>query len=185
MPAPHLDLRLYALVDPERAGGHGLPELAWNVAAGGATLVQLRDKHGATRAMVEEARAIRENLVPMRVPFLINDRVDVALAAEADGVHVGQNDMAVEAAPRLLGAGAIIGVSIKTVEQAEAAPIALLDYAAIGGVYATTSKDNPDPPVGVEGLARIAQVLRRRRPELPICAIAGIEASNAAATIKT
>src|SRR5437870_9808168 len=84
MPAPQVDLRLYALVDPERAGGHGLPELAWNVAAGGATLVQLRDKQGATRAMVEEARAIRENLVPMRVPFLINDRVDVALAAEAD-----------------------------------------------------------------------------------------------------
>jgi len=184
MPAPQVDLRLYALVDPERAGGHGLPELAWNVAAGGATLVQLRDKHGATRAMVEEARAIRENLVPMRVPFLINDRVDVALAADADGVHVGQDDMAVEDARRLLGPGAIIGLSIKTVEQAEAAPVDLLDYAAIGGVYVTTSKDNPDPPVGVEGLARIAQVLRRRRAELPLCAIAGIDASNAAATIK-
>src|SRR4030095_484360 len=186
MPAPQVDLRLYALVDPERAGGHGLPELAWNVAPGGATLVQLRDKHGATRAMVEEARAIRENLVPMRVPFLINDRVDVALAAdaEADGVNVGQDDMAVEDARRLLGPGAIIGLSIKTVEQAEAAPVDLLDYAAIGGVYVTTSKDNPDAPVGVDGLARIAQVLRRRRAELPICAIAGIDASNAAATIK-
>src|SRR5215813_13143969 len=180
MPAPQVDLRLYALVDPERAGGHGLPELAWHVAAGGATLVQLRDKHGATRAMIEEARAIRENLVPI----LINDRVDVALAAEADGVHVGQDDMAVEDARRLLGPGAIIGLSIKTVEQAEAAPVDLLDYAAIGGVYVTTSKDNPDPPVGVEGLARIAQVLRARRAELPICAIAGIDASNAAATIK-
>jgi thiamine-phosphate pyrophosphorylase len=184
MAAPQVDLRVYALVDPERAGGHGLPELAWHVAAGGATIVQLRDKHGSTRAMVEEARAIRENLVPMRVPFLINDRVDVALAAEADGVHVGQDDMAVEDARRLLGPGAIIGLSIKTVEQAEAAPVDLLDYAAIGGVYVTTSKDNPDPPVGVDGLTRIAQVLRRRHPELPICAIAGIDASNAAATIK-
>ncbi len=105
----------------------------------------------STRAMVEEARAIRENLVAMRVPFLINDRVDVALAADADGVHVGQDDMAVEDARRLLGPGAIIGLSIKTVEQAEAAPIDLLDYAAIGGVYVTTSKDNPDPPVGVDG----------------------------------
>ena len=184
MAAPQVDLRVYALVDPERAGGHGLPELAWHVAAGGATLVQLRDKHGSTRAMVAEARAIRENLVAMRVPFLINDRVDVALAADADGVHVGQDDMAVEDARRLLGPGAIIGLSIKSVEQAEAAPVDLLDYAAIGGVYATTSKDNPDPPVGVAGLTRIAQVLRRRRPELPICAIAGIDASNAAATIK-
>ncbi len=128
MAAPQVDLRVYALIDPERAGGHGLPELAWHVAAGGATLVQLRDKHGSTRAMVEEARAIRENLAAMRVPFLINDRVDVALAADADGVHVGQDDMAVEDARRLLGPGAIIGLSIKTVEQAETAPVDLLDY---------------------------------------------------------
>jgi thiamine-phosphate pyrophosphorylase len=91
--------------------------------------------------------------------------------------------MAVEDARRLLGPGAIIGLSIKTVEQAELAPVDLLDYAAIGGVYVTTSKDNPGPPVGVDGLARIAQVLRRRRVELPICAIAGIDANNAAATI--
>ena len=79
-----VDVRLYALVDPAVAGGHGLPELAWLVAAGGATLVQLRDKHRSTRAMVEEARAIKENLAPMRVPLVINDRLDVALAAEAD-----------------------------------------------------------------------------------------------------
>src|SRR5258708_23372032 len=81
--AGKVDLRLYALVDPERAGGHELPELSWLVAAGGATLVQLRDKHGDTRAMVNEARATRENLAPMKVPLLINDPVDVALAAGA------------------------------------------------------------------------------------------------------
>src|SRR6185436_11594762 len=109
MARPKLDLRLYALVDPEHSGGHGLAELAWLVAAGGATLVQLRDKHGSTRTMVEEARAIRENLAPMRVPLLINDRVDVALAAGADGVHVGQSDMAVADARRLLGPDSIIG----------------------------------------------------------------------------
>jgi thiamine-phosphate pyrophosphorylase len=184
MTARKVDLRLYALVDPDRAGGHTLPELSWLLAAGGATLVQLRDKHGDTRTMVEEARAIRENLAPMRVPLLINDRVDVALAANADGVHVGQSDMAVADARRLLGPGAIIGLSIKTPAQAEAAPVELLDYAAIGGVYATTSKDNPDPPIGVDGLARIAAIFRRRRPDLPICAIAGIDATNAAATVK-
>jgi thiamine-phosphate pyrophosphorylase len=178
------DLRLYALVDPERAGGRDLAELAWLLARGGATLVQLRDKHGSTQSQVETARAIRSRLAPLGVPFLVNDRADVAFAAGADGVHLGQDDMAVEDARRLLGPGAIIGLSIKSLEQAEAAPVDLLDYAAIGGVYATTSKDNPDPPVGVDGLARIAQVLRRRRPELPICAIAGIDASNAAATIQ-
>src|SRR5258706_250471 len=116
------DLRLYALVDPERAGGHELPELSWLVAAGGATLVQLRDKHGDTRAMVNEARAIRENLAPMKVPLLINDRVDVALAAGADGVHVGQDDMAGRGGPRGVRAAGVTRASIKNPGEAPGPP---------------------------------------------------------------
>jgi thiamine-phosphate pyrophosphorylase len=180
---PNFDVRLYALVDPARAGGHSLGELARLFADGGATLVQLRDKHSDTRAMVEEARAIKAVLAPFRVPLIVNDRVDVALAAGADGVHVGQDDMAVEDARRLLGPGAIIGLSIKTPAQAEAAPVDLLDYVGIGGVFATTSKDNPNPPIGVAGFARIAEVFRRRAPKLPLCAIAGIDATNAGAAV--
>lgn len=178
-----VDLRLYALVDPERASGRALPELARLVAQGGATLVQLRDKHGDTRSMVESARAIQAALAPFGVPLLINDRIDVALAAGAAGVHVGQDDMAAADARRLLGRDAIIGLSVKTIAQAEAAPVELLDYAAIGGVYATSSKDNPDPPIGAAGLARIAGVFRGRAPDFPLCGIAGIDASNAAETI--
>jgi thiamine-phosphate pyrophosphorylase len=178
-----VDLRVYALVDPERAGGHMLPDLAAMLASGGSTLFQLRDKHGATRVLVEEARAIKQKLKGHGTPLLINDRVDVALAAGADGVHVGQDDMSVEDARRLLGPDAIIGLSIKTVAQAEAAPVHLLSYAAIGGVYATTSKDNPDPPIGIAGLGRIVDVFRRRAPNLPLCAIAGIDLTNAGATI--
>jgi thiamine-phosphate pyrophosphorylase len=178
-----VDLCLYALVDPERAGGRDLAELARLVAQGGATLVQLRDKRGDTRAMVESARAIKAALAPFGVPLLINDRVDVALAAGADGAHVGQDDMAVADARRLLGRDAIVGLSVKTTAQAEAAPIDLLDYVGIGGVFATTSKDNPDPPIGPAGLARIAAVFRRRAPHFPLCGIAGIDASNAAAAI--
>jgi thiamine-phosphate pyrophosphorylase len=178
-----IDLRLYALVDPERAGGRALHELARLVAQGGATLVQLRDKHGDTRSMVECARAIRAALATFDVPLLINDRIDVALAAGAAGVHVGQDDMAAADARRLLGRDAIIGLSVKTVAQAEAAPLELLDYAGIGGVFATSSKDNPDPPIGAAGLARIAGVFRRRAPDFPLCGIAGIDASNAAETI--
>jgi thiamine-phosphate pyrophosphorylase len=178
-----VDLRLYALVDPERAGGRDLAVLARLVALGGATLVQLRDKHSDTRRMVARARAIKAELAPLNVPLLINDRIDVALAAGADGAHVGQDDMAVEDARRLLGADAIIGLSVKTVEQAEAAPLDLLDYAGIGGVFATSSKDNPSPPIGPDGLARIVGVLRRRAPQFPLCAIAGIDASNAGETI--
>jgi thiamine-phosphate pyrophosphorylase len=180
-----LDLRLYALVDPERANGLALDDLARRVAEGGATLVQLRDKYGDTRRLVDEARAIKAALRFARVPLLINDRVDVALAVEADGVHVGQDDMAVEDARRLLGRTAIIGLSIKSAAQAEAAPTDLLDYVAIGGVFATTSKDNPDPPVGTAGLRAISAVIRARAPKLPICAIAGIDRGNAAEVIAT
>src|SRR5712691_2239044 len=143
-----VDLRLYALVDPEHAGGRELVELARLVAQGGATLVQLRDKRSDTRAMVERARDIKAALAPFNVPLLINDRVDVALASGADGVHVGQDDMTVADARRLLGRDAIIGLSIKTVEQAEAAAVELIDYAGVGGVFATSSKDNPKPPIG-------------------------------------
>src|SRR6266850_1960743 len=178
-----VDVRLYALVDPARAGGHALAGLARLLAAGGATLVQLRDKHSETRALVETARAVKSALAPARIPLIINDRVDVALAAGADGVHVGQDDMAVADARRLLGPGAIIGLSIKTPAQAEAAPVDRLDYVGIGGVYATTSKDNPDPPIGVAGLARIGEIFRRRAPKLPLCAIAGIDARNAGAAV--
>jgi thiamine-phosphate pyrophosphorylase len=178
-----VDLRLYALVDPEHALGRDPAVLARLVAQGGATLVQLRDKHGDTRVMLARARAIKAVLAPLNVPLLINDRIDVALAAGADGAHVGQDDMPVEHARRLLGADAIIGLSVKTVEQAEAAPIDVIDYAAIGGVFATSSKDNPNAPIGPAGLARIVGVLRARAPDLPLCAIAGIDAGNAGEAI--
>ncbi len=178
-----VDLRLYALVDPERADGRDLAELAALLAAGGATLLQLRDKRSETRVLVERARAIKAALVRFHVPLVVNDRVDVALAAGADGVHVGQDDMAVKDARRLLGPDAIIGLSIKTVAQAEAAPVERLDYVGIGGVFATASKNNPDPPIGAAGLQRIAGVFRRRAPALPLCAIAGIDHGNAGGTI--
>jgi thiamine-phosphate pyrophosphorylase len=177
-----VDLRLYALVDPAVAGGRTLPDLAGLIAPA-TTLVQLRDKHGSTRAMIEEARALEEVLAPKGIPLLINDRVDVALAAQADGVHVGQDDMPVADARLLLGRNAIIGLSVKTLAQAQAAPLELLDYVAIGGVYATTSKDNTAAPIGIDGLRTIVQAIRTRKPGFPICAIAGITDANAADVI--
>ncbi|HWP26685.1 MAG TPA: thiamine phosphate synthase [Xanthobacteraceae bacterium] len=176
-----VDLRLYAIVDPETSGGHDLAELARRVVAGGATLVQLRDKKSDTRTMVARARAIKAALGA--VPLLINDRVDVALAAGCAGVHVGQEDMAVEDARRLLGRDAIIGLSIKTPAQAASAPLDLIDYAGIGGVYGTTSKANTAKPIGPEGLRRIVEALHRRRPGFPTCGIAGINETNAAEVI--
>ena len=182
-----VDLRLNAIVDPERSGGHNLADLARLCAEGGATLVQLRDKVSETRTMVEEARLIRRALAPFAVPLVVNDRVDVALAAGAEGVHLGQDDMAVEDARRLLGPSAIIGLSVKNVSEAEAAPVALIDYVGSGGVYATLSKQQKNAPIGPEGLKRIITALHSRaqkeKKELPVCGIAGIDAGNAAAVI--
>jgi thiamine-phosphate pyrophosphorylase len=178
-----VDLRLNAIVDPERAGGHQLADLARQCARGGATLVQLRDKLSATRAMIEEARAIKKALADSGVPFVVNDRVDVAMAADADGVHLGQDDMAVEDARQLLGPDAIVGLSIKSVAEAEAAPLALIDYVGSGGVYVTASKQQNNPPIGPAGLARIIAALRCRASDLPVCGIAGIDANNAGEVI--
>ena len=179
-----VDVRLNAIVDPERANGRPLVDLTRMVVAGGATLIQLRDKHGATRQMIEEARAIKAALAGSGVALVVNDRVDVAQIAGADGVHVGQEDMRVEDARWLLGPNAIIGLSVKTVALANAAPLEHLDYVGVGGVYATTSKDNPDKPIGVDGLREIVAAFRARKHSLPICGIAGIEAGNAAAVIE-
>jgi len=182
-----LDLRLNAIVDPQNAGGHDVADLARLCAEGGATLVQLRDKVSETGAMVEAARAIKAALAPYAVPLVVNDRIDVALAAGAAGAHVGPDDMAVADARRLLGPHAIIGLSIKSIAEAEAAPIGLIDYVGSGGVYRTLSKQQKNAPIGPEGLARIVAVLRRRaqeqQKELPLCGIAGVDASNAAAVI--
>jgi len=177
-----MDLRLYALVDPAVAGGRSLTDFA-RLIAGSATLVQLRDKHGGTRAMIDEARALRSVLKPAGVPLLINDRVDVALAAGADGVHVGQDDMSAADARRLLGRDAIIGLSLSSLQHAQEAPLELIDYVGIGAVYPTGSKDDASAPIGVAGLRDIVRAVRVRKPGFPVCAISGINAGNAVDTI--
>jgi thiamine-phosphate pyrophosphorylase len=182
-----VDLRLNAIVDPERSGGRTLAELARLCAEGGATLVQLRDKQSETRAMIAQARAIKAALAAFHVPLVVNDRVDVALAAHADGVHLGQDDMAPEDARCLLGPAAIIGLSVKSEREALQAPVELIDYVGCGGVYATTSKQQNNPPIGPAGLSRIIAVLHRRATErlmeMPVCGIAGIDADNAGEVI--
>jgi thiamine-phosphate diphosphorylase len=178
-----VDLRLYGIVDPMRALGRDLVPLARAAVAGGCTLIQYRDKHADTRAFVERARALTAALEGTRVPLLINDRVDVALAAEADGVHVGQDDMHAADARHLLGSRAIIGVTIKTPAQADELYRLPVDYACIGGIFATESKLNPEPPVGLEGFSRIAFRARLAGGQIPVGAIAGIDQTNAASVI--
>jgi thiamine-phosphate pyrophosphorylase len=179
------DLRLNAILDPQRAGGHALADLARHVVAGGATLLQLRDKAGSTRRLVEEARAIKAAVADSGVPLVVNDRADVALAAGADGVHVGWDDMDARDARRLLGPEALIGLSINSPERARSGPLDAVNYVGIGGVFATLSKDNPNKPIGVDGLAALIAIVRERRPGLPVVAIAGIDSTNAGEVMMT
>ena len=177
-----IDIRLYAILDPARTKGRDLPALAREAARGGATVLQYRDKHASTRELVENARAIRAALEGSGVPFLVNDRVDVALASGADGVHVGQDDMAATDARALLGPDRIVGLTIKTADHAAAAPLDALDYVCIGGVFETASKENPHA-IGLDGWRAVAAHFRARAPELPVGAIAGIDGTNAADVI--
>ena len=184
--ARSVDLRLYGLLDVGVSGSDGavLGRLGAEAVAGGCTLLQYREKTiDDCRAALARLRAIQE-AVGGRAPLLVNDRVDLALAAGADGVHLGQSDMHPAEARRLLGPQAIIGLTVKTAAQADELYRLPIDYACIGGVFATSSKDNPDPPVGLDGLTRILFRARLARGQsLPVGAIAGIGLDNVADVI--
>lgn len=180
---PKLDLGLYAVLDPGHTAGRDPVALARAAAKGGITLLQLRDKTSGTRDLVALARAVKAVLAPFAVPLLVNDRVDVALAAGAAGCHVGLTDMAPDDARRLLGHHAILGITIHHAHEAAAVPASLADYAGLGPVYATRSKDPGDPPLGPGGLARLISAVHRHHAGLPTVGIAGITAENAAAVI--
>jgi len=169
-----IDYRLNAIVDASLADIASLPELAVIAAQHGATIIQYRDKTASTRQMIERAKGIVDALKGTGVPLVINDRVDVVMATGADGVHLGADDMDAETARRLLGPDAIIGLTVKSMEDARRVAQAPADYACIGGVFETTSKNNPDMPVGLAGLKELRTYLRDERPELPVGAIAGI-----------
>ncbi len=182
---PKLDLRLYAILDPTLLpAGRDPLEAAEAAVRGGVTVLQLRDKRGHTRAMVTLARALRGRLQPFGVPLIVNDRVDVALAAEAAGVHLGREDMEPHDARRLLGPERIVGVTVHRFDEADTVDPEVADYAGVGPVHPTKSKDPGDPPLGPEGLARLLARLRARIPGFPCVAIAGITAENAAAVIE-
>ncbi len=177
------DISLYGIIDPEHCLDRNYRELVQTAVDNGVTLIQYRDKVNDTRTMIIDVGAIMDALEGTDVPVIVNDRVDVAMAAGAAGVHLGQSDMAAEDARRLMGEEAIIGVSVKTLEDAETAPVQIVDYAFVGGVHATTSKDNPTA-IGVEGWKQRAESLRRERPGLPAGAIAGFNVKNVGEIIK-
>ena len=154
-------------------------ELAELAIAGGADTIQFRQKEGSTRQMIRVAEQMQDLCKRAGVAFIINDRVDVAIASHADGVHLGQDDFPIPLARRLLGEGVIIGGSAGNVEEARKCLLEGADYIGFGPVYPTTSKDDAGPAAGLDLLKKIVGAVA-----LPIIAIGGITAENAPPVIK-
>ncbi|HOW57887.1 MAG TPA: thiamine phosphate synthase, partial [Smithellaceae bacterium] len=146
---------LYLVTDRELCGNKSLTDVVIQAVNGGARYVQLREKNLSTRDFVAEARAIKKLLKPFEVPLIINDRVDVALAAGADGVHIGQEDMPYETARRLMGPKAIIGLSVETWEDVEESRKLDVSYIGVSPVFATPTKTDTKKPWGLDGLEKI------------------------------
>ncbi|MDP2853432.1 MAG: thiamine phosphate synthase [Smithellaceae bacterium] len=170
---------VYLVTDRGLCRNRPLPEIILQAVQGGAAYVQLREKDLPTRAFVEEAMAVKNILLPFNVPLIINDRIDVALACGADGVHIGQEDMPYSTARKLIGKNAIIGLSVETWEDVEAAQRLDVDYIGVSPVFATPTKTDTKEPWGLEGLKKIKSFSRH-----PIVAIGGINESNTRAVVE-
>ena len=174
------DLLLYLCTDQGYLGSRNFAEIMEEAIAGGVTMLQIREKNACTREFFEMACIARNITKARRIPLVINDRLDVALAVEADGLHIGQSDLPLQAARKIAGGKLFIGVSAGTVEDALAAEKDGADYLGAGAVFPTGSKDDVGDAIGLEGLARICAAVK-----IPVIGIGGIGLANAADVIKS
>lgn len=172
-------VKVYPITDVRLTGLTHAEQVA-RLIQGGATLIQLRDKNLSPREFFHQAQAAIEVARPHDVRIIINDRVDIALALHADGVHLGQNDMPPQAARAILGDAALIGYSTHNPAQAISAGTLPIDYLAIGPIFPTLSKNDPDPVVGLAGLKEVREAVK----DLPLVAIGGITAENIHVVLK-
>jgi thiamine-phosphate pyrophosphorylase len=170
--------KIYPITDA-RLSGLSHAEQVRRLGAGGATLVQLREKHLSPREFYREAEDALRVARELGVRLIVNDRADIALALGADGVHLGQDDLPAAAARQLLGERAVIGLSTHNEEQAREAIRLPVDYVAIGPVFQTSSKENPDAVVGLEGLRRVRRIVG----QIPLVAIGGVRAEHVPAVL--
>lgn len=164
------DLSLYLVLDPVLCAGIGMVETARRAVEGGVTMVQLRDKHGGTAALIETGRALQQVLTLSGALLVINDDVEAAIALGADGLHIGQADMDARAARALIGPEMILGLSVETEALAAAVDPATTDYAGVGPVFATPTKLDHQPPLGFAGLKRLVAA-----SPVPSVAIGGLK----------
>lgn len=172
-----LDLSLYLVTDPALCANFGLAETVAAAVSGGVTVVQLRDKHASDAEMIAQARRIKQAIAGSGVPLIINDRLEVALASGADGLHMGQDDGNVAVARQALGPQAILGLSVQRLEQldTDALDTDALDYLGLGPVFATSTKGDHATPIGFDGLAALAAA-----SPLPSVAIGGLKREHVA-----
>lgn len=175
----NIDYSLYLVTDRGLARGRSTPEIVTAAVQGGTTVVQLREKDCSSREFIEQSLAIKEFLKDHGVPLIINDRVDVAMAVKADGVHLGQTDMPLGLAKKILGDRMIIGISAGSVQDAIQAEKGGADYLGVGPIYATPTKTDTAPPLGLKGLREIRKAVR-----LPLVGIGGLSRNNAAEVIR-
>ncbi len=173
-------LSVYLVMDLSGHEGRPPLEIARAALDGGTKMIQLREKKAPLSRVIDEGRALRELCREYGVPFLVNDRVDVALALDADGVHVGQDDLPGSEARKLLGEHKIIGISAGTMAEAEWAVAQGADYLGVGAVYSTLTKGDAGAPIGTGLIAEIKQ----RWPRIAMVGIGGIDASNAEPVIQ-
>ena len=166
---PSLDLSVYLITDPVLCAGRGLVDTVLAAVRGGAGIVQLRDKHASDAALIEQGQALKRALTGTGAMLIVNDRIEVALAIGADGVHVGQSDAAAATARAVLGPDAIVGLSIQTQAHAESLDPEVIDYVGVGPVFATDTKPDHAAPLGFGGLARVCTACA-----LPAVAIGGL-----------
>ena len=175
MPLDPSRYRLCLVTDRGLAHGRPLVDVVMRAVAGGVTMVQLREKAATTRAFIEEARALISLLAPHGVPLIVNDRAEVAAAVGADGVHVGQTDLPVDAVRALIGPDKLIGLSITDAEQIARPDASAADYLGIGPVHAQKTKSDASTPLGLGGFANL-----RRMTTKPVLAIGGVKAEDVA-----
>lgn len=168
-------LRLYLVTDPTLCPGPALAETVAAAVRGGASFVQLRDKGASIQDRIEAARVLKGILAGKRVPLVINDDLEAAIAADVDGVHIGQGDVSVKTARARLGRGKIIGLSCEAPEQVKAADPHLIDYLGLGPVFPTATKADHKPAIGLAGLSEMV-----RLATCPTVAIGGLKPGHAA-----
>lgn len=182
-PVRSVDPTLYLVINPEQCRFDTPAHLAVKAAAGGVSAVQVRCKSLDDKDYAMVVQQIADALHPRRIPVFVNDRVDVAFAAQIHCIHLGQTDDSVHLARDRLGDRAQIGLTVRSMEEAENAPLEELSYVSVGGVFPTRSKYNPNSPIGLGQLRDIVDSLKSRDPECPIIAISGINLSNVNAVL--